>query len=116
MNGHTMDTTQPVRGNEILPCAAMWMDLASTVLSEMSKIETKTVTHHLSVESKQTSSEHGKAETDPQTQGNKLVVTSKEGRGEGQDRDKGSKTQTTLHNMATRICCVAQGIKVSILS
>ena len=24
--------------------------------------------------------------------------------------------QTTLHNMATRICCVAQGIKVSILS
>ena len=83
MNGHTMDTTQPVRGNEILPCAAMWMDLASTVLSEMSKIETKTVTHHLSVESKQTSSEHGKAETDPQTQGNKLVVTSKEGGGRG---------------------------------
>ena len=58
--------TQPIKGNEILPRAAMWMDLESIMLSEISKIETKTVTHHLSVESKKTSNVHGKAETDPQ--------------------------------------------------
>ena len=44
--------TQPIKGNEILPRAAMWMDLESIMLSEISKIETNTVTHHLSVESK----------------------------------------------------------------
>ena len=52
--------TQPIKGNEILPCAAMCTDLESIMLSEISKVETNTGTHHLSVESKKTSNAHGK--------------------------------------------------------
>ena len=61
-----MEYFSVIQMNEIMLFVTMWMDLESIMLSEISKIETNTVTHHLSVESKKTSNVHGKAETDPQ--------------------------------------------------
>ena len=69
-------TIQPIKGNEILPCAAMWTDLDSVMLSEISWVETNTGTHHLSVESKKKKcTAHGKAETDPQIHMVNLFLT-----------------------------------------
>ena len=42
--------TQPQEKNEILPFAAIWMDLKNIMLSEIS--QKNTVYHHLHVESK----------------------------------------------------------------
>ena len=40
--------------NEILPFAAMWMDLEGIMLSEIRQRKTNTVCYHLYVESKKT--------------------------------------------------------------
>ena len=46
-----MEYFSATRKNEIMPFAAMWMDLENIMLSEMSK--TNTVYYHLYVESKE---------------------------------------------------------------
>ena len=59
-----------MKKNEILPHAAMWMNLEGIMLSEISPRKTNTVWYHLYVKSKkiQQSSEYNKNNADPQIQ------------------------------------------------
>ena len=59
VHAHTHTHTHTHKGillsckkNKILPFAAMWMDLESVMLSEISQIKTITLCDHLYVESK----------------------------------------------------------------
>ena len=48
---NTMEYYSAIKRNEIMPFAAIWMDLEIIILSEVSQKE-KNITHHLYVESK----------------------------------------------------------------
>ena len=47
-----MEYYAAIRKNEILPFAAIWIDLEGLMLSEISQRKTNTVLYHLYVESK----------------------------------------------------------------
>ena len=49
---HTHTILLSHKKNDILPFATTWMDLESTILNEISQIETNTVSYHLHVGSK----------------------------------------------------------------
>ena len=49
---YTMEYYSAIKKNEIMPFAAMWMDLEIIILSEVNQIKTNTIRYHLYVESK----------------------------------------------------------------
>ena len=50
--GYIWNVTQPLKRNEILQFAAVWMDLEGIMLSEISQRKTNTVRFHLYVQLK----------------------------------------------------------------
>ena len=49
---YTMEYYSAIKKNEIMPCAATWMDLEIFILSEISQTKTHIIWYHLSEESK----------------------------------------------------------------
>ena len=58
-----MEYYSPMKKNEIVPLATMWMDLQVIMLSEISQTKTNTIWFHFYVESKKQNKQ--KAEIDP---------------------------------------------------
>ena len=70
VNIYTMEYYSAIKKKEIRPFAAMWMDLDSVMLSEVSQTEKETniIRHHLYVESRNDTNEFKyKTEKDLQT-------------------------------------------------
>ena len=49
---YTMEEYPAMKKNEILPLAAMWMDLENIILSEIGQRKTNNIWYHLYVESR----------------------------------------------------------------
>ena len=49
---YTMKYSSVIKRNEIMPCAAKWMDLEIIVLSEVGQKKTNAIRYHLYVDSK----------------------------------------------------------------
>ena len=49
---YTMEYYSAIKKNEIMPFAAIWMDLEIIILSKVSQTKTNTICYHLYVESK----------------------------------------------------------------
>ena len=68
-NTYTMEYYSAIEKNEIMPFAAVRVDMEITILSEVSQRKTNIVWHHLYVESKENDTNEliYKTETDSQT-------------------------------------------------
>ena len=77
-----MEYYSAIKKNEILQFATTLMHMEDIMLSEISETEKNKYCYHLYVESKKLTSVGNKTETDSDIE-NKLVVASREGRGEG---------------------------------
>ena len=78
----TMDYCSFIKKNEILPFAAMWMDLENIILGELSQRKTNTVWYHLYMESKTNTTEYickTKKVSHISLTNTELVVISREG-------------------------------------
>ena len=81
-----MEYYSAIKKSEIMPFAAIWLDLENIILSE-SQRKTNTIWYHLYVESKDNTSESiYKTETDSQTQKTNLCLPKGKGREGGRDK------------------------------